>query len=162
AVQAFLEDQDLTVKVVDRGFDFEVLVKSDCELEEADLARLEVGPYFLEVKATTQGEVKMTPTQASHAAVNVDRYALCVIDLRSIPEDELDRAWTADEIEDLSHVVTDIGTYTVETTELIETAKGNEVGIRNDAALRYGVPAGIWDITFSLRNWVDSIAPVLS
>jgi hypothetical protein len=162
AVQALLESRGLEVNVIDRGFDFEVLVKSDGELEEADLARLEIGPYFMEVKATTQGEVKMTPTQASHAAVNVERYALCVIDLRAIPEDELDRVWAAEDIEDLSHVVTNIGTYTIETTELIETAKGNEVGIRNESALRYGVPTAIWDMSFSLSKWVDSIVQVLS
>jgi hypothetical protein len=161
AVQASLEGHGLTVNVVDCGFDFEVLLNSDCELEEADLARLEIGPYFMEVKATTHGEVKMTPTQASHAAVNVERYALCVIDLRTIPEDELDRIWAADEIENLSHVVTNIGTYTIETTELIETAKGNEVGIRNESALRYGVPTAIWDISFSLQDWVESIAEAL-
>ena len=161
AVQASLEGHGLTVNVVDCGFDFEVLLNSDCELEEADLARLEIGPYFMEVKATTQGEVKMTPTQASHAALNVERYALCVIDLRAIPEDELDRVWAADEIENLSHVVTNIGTYTIETTELIETAKGNEVGIRNESALRYGVPTAIWNIPFSLQDWVESIVEIL-
>jgi len=161
AVKALLESHNLEVNVVDCGFDFEVLVKTDRELEEADLARLEIGPYYMEVKATTQGEVKMTPTQASYAACNVDRYALCVIDLRAIPEDELDQVWSIADIEALSHVVTNIGTYTIETTELIETAKGNEVGIRNEMALRYGVPTAIWEISFSLKNWVDSIVQVL-
>lgn len=158
AVRMALESHGLEVKVIDRGFDFEVLVKNDREIEEADLAMLEIGPYFLEVKATTQGEVKMTPAQAAHAAQNTDRYALCVIDLRSIPESELDQDWELADIEALSHIVTNIGTYTSETTELIEAAKGNEVGIRNESALRYGVPTAVWDIPFSISGWVDSIA----
>src|SRR6266446_1136936 len=158
AVRMALESHGLEVKVIDRGFDFEVLVKNDSEIDEADLAMLEIGPYFLEVKATTQGEVKMTPAQAAHAAQNTDRYALCVIDLRSIPESELDQDWELADIDVLSHIVTNIGTYTSETTELIEAAKGNEVGIRNESALRYGVPTAVWDITLSISGWVDSIA----
>lgn len=158
AVKLALEGHGLEVKVIDRGFDFEVLINENGAIEEADLAKLEIGPYFLEVKATTQGEVKMTPAQASHAAQNIERYALCVIDLRSMSESELDQDWESADIDTLSHIVTNIGTYTSDTTELIEAARGNEVGIRNESALRYGVPTAVWDIALSISGWVDSIA----
>jgi hypothetical protein len=52
AVQLALENYGLKLKLVDRGFDYEV---TDYVIENV-ATRLEVGPYLLEIKATTTGQ----------------------------------------------------------------------------------------------------------
>jgi len=76
----------------------------------------------------------MTLPQAAHATANAERYALCVIDLRGVPCEDLDRTWDAEDVEVRSHVVPDIGGRVCETKELVDEARSNDVGIRNDAA----------------------------
>ena len=158
AVKSAVESHGLEAKLVDRGFDYEVFIKQGGDIEEADIARMEIGSHFLEVKATTQGEIRMTPAQAAVAAGKADRYILCVVDLRGIPLHELDRDWKAEEVEAVSHVVTDIGTYVRDTKELVDAAKASEVGIRNDTVLRYGVPVDIWNTDIRISGWVASMA----
>ena len=46
--------------------------------------RFTVGPYLLEVKATTTGQARLTPLQAETASKKPDDYLLCVVDLRLI------------------------------------------------------------------------------
>jgi hypothetical protein len=40
--------------------------------------------YFLEVKATTTGEVRLTPARAQTASEQLDRLILCVVALRDV------------------------------------------------------------------------------
>jgi hypothetical protein len=156
AVGAALELRHLRVKLVDRGFDFEVTLG-----EEAGF-RFEVGPFLVEVKTTTSGEVRMTPTQAETASNESRRYFLCVIDLRSVAPARLDGPWAAIDIEPFARVIGDIGLQTKVTYDLVGMAKANEVGIRNEKALRYAVPVEIWERGSSISDWIDQIANTLT
>jgi hypothetical protein len=81
---------------------------------------------------------------------------LCVVDLRGLPEEELDGEWTVEEIEELANIRADIGDRVKETCELVETAR-TTVAIRNDAALRYEVPISMWENGSSITEWVETI-----
>jgi hypothetical protein len=157
AVQEALEARNLKVKVVDIGGDFEVVIQQGGGIDEASLAQLEIRDFIVEVKATTQGEARMTPTQAVNAAAKPERYVLCVVDLRNVPEIDLDKDWTARRVEPLMRLMPNIGPYVQDTTDLIEAARNCEVRIRNDAALRYGVPAKVWETGIPLDDWLISI-----
>jgi hypothetical protein len=156
AVKVALESYGLKLKLVDRGFDYEVTEETDDVFEDAS-TKFEVGPYLLEIKATTTGQARLTPTQAEMASEEVSRYVLCVVDLRDVPEEELDREWTTDRIEELANLKADIGESVKDTCELVESARTNSVAIRNDAALRYEVPPSIWEAGTSITEWVDMI-----
>jgi hypothetical protein len=153
AVKLALENYGLKLKLIDRGFDYEV---TDDEIEDV-ATTVEVGPYLLEIKATTTGQARLTPTQAGTASEEVLSYVLCVVDLRDVPEEELDGEWTAERIEELAIISFDLGSSVKETCELVETARTNDVAIRNDAALRYEVPVSIWEDGVSITKWVEMI-----
>jgi len=72
AIKEALEGHGLTVTLVDRGYDYEVALPSTGETLEDVGVRFEVGPYFVEVKATASGPVRLTPTQAETAADRAD------------------------------------------------------------------------------------------
>lgn len=152
AVAECLVTYHLKPELIDRGFDYEVTL-------EDGAMRFEVGSYLFEIKATTSGEVRLTPTQASTASTEAHRYVLCVVDLRTVPPDRLTQPWTACDIEQLSKLVGDIGNRTKDTCELVTSARSNEVGIRNDQALRYGVPVKVWETGCSIREWVGRVMP---
>jgi hypothetical protein len=156
AVKLALEKYGLKLKLVDRGFDYEVSDSSEDVMEDA-ATKLEVGPYLLEIKATTKGQARLTPTQAETASEEASRYVLCVVDLRDVPAEELDGEWTTERIEELAKISCEIGASVQETCELVETARTNDVAIRNDAALRYEVPVSIWEAGTSITDWVDTI-----
>jgi hypothetical protein len=156
AVQLALENYGLKLKLVDRGFDYEVTDSTDDVIEDV-ATTVEVGPYLLEIKATTKGQARLTPTQAETASEEASRYVLCVVDLRDVPEEELDGEWTAERIEELANISSDIGASVKETCELVEIARTNDVAIRNDAALRYEVPLSIWEAGISIAKWVEMI-----
>jgi hypothetical protein len=157
AVQEALEARNLKVDVVDVGGDFEVVIQQGGTIDDSSLARLEIRDYVVEVKATTHGEARMTPTQAENAAGKPERYVLCVVDLRNVPENDLDKDWTAQRVEPLIRLMPDIGLYVRDTTDLIKAARHCDVKIRNDAALRYGVPAAVWETGLSLDDWLISL-----
>ena len=104
----------------------------------------------------------MTPTQAETASNESDRYFLCVIDLRSVARERLDGPWAAIDIEPFARVIGDIGSQAKVTYDLVGIAKANEVGIRNEKALRYAVPVEIWERGSSISNWIDQIANTLA
>ena len=147
AIGAALERQDLRVKLVDRGFDYEVALRSDDVLEDAG-GVFEVGPYLVEVKATTTGHARLTPMQAATASQTPGRYVLCVVDLRQVSEVDLERNWTADRVDPLARLVSDIGGRVGETYECVEVARTLDVGIRNESALRYEVPPEILGVRY--------------
>jgi hypothetical protein len=157
AIKSAMESYGLEVKLVDRGFDFEVTLSTDDVLEEA-ATRFQVGPYLLEVKATTKGEARLTPLQAQTAPEKPFRYVLCVVDLRKLPEEDLDKEWTSVRVESLAKIVPDIGGKVKETCLLVEAARSRSVAIRNESALRYEVPVSVWESGISITSWVAEIS----
>ncbi|MGQ0659228.1 MAG: sacsin N-terminal ATP-binding-like domain-containing protein [Chromatiales bacterium] len=150
AIKLALEAQNLTVKVVDVGYDFDV---SCADLDDA-ASRFEVGSYFVEVKATTQGDAKLTPKQAATASQRAERYVLCVVDLRGIAEERLDEPWSIEDMLLLARLVPQVGALVQGTWELVEEARTNEVALRNENALRYAVRPEVWEKGCSIREWV--------
>jgi hypothetical protein len=152
AIKAALESHGLTVTVAYVGYDFDV---SCGDLDDA-ASTLEVGAYFVEVKATTQGDAKLTPKQAETASERADRYVLCVVDLRGIPEERLDEPWSIEDVSSLARLVPQIGARVKGTWKLVEEARTSEVPLRNDSALRYAVPPEVWQEGCSIREWVGA------
>lgn len=158
AIKEALESYGLTVELVDRGFDYEVTLPTANEILEDAAARFEVGPYFVEVKATASGPARLTPTQAETAASRKSRYVLCVVDLRDLDDERLDADWTGADVEPLASMLGDIGERVFDTCVLVRRARESAVGIRNEAALRYEVPARAWEAGVSISEWVAAIS----
>lgn len=143
------------VKVVDKGYDYAVY------LESGDLsyvaAHFEVGPYYVEVKATTDGVVRLTSTQAEVASANREQFVLCVVDLRGVTPDRLAEEWTAEHVMPIAYFVSDIGAKVASTTGFVESAKLTDIPIRNESALRYAVSPEIWETDGVLiEEWLRS------
>jgi hypothetical protein len=156
AIKRCLEEKGLSLKLVDCGFDYEVYLEGDNLLEAATL-RLELADYLLEVKATTTGEVRLSPKQAETASVSTDRFILCVVDLRGISHERMESDWTAADVEPRTKFVLGVGKLAIQPHTFVEAAKGCEVGIRNDNALRYGVPVSIWESGLSASDWIAQL-----
>lgn len=152
AVAKTLSAIGLNVRLVDRGYDFEV---SYSNVGDASY-QFEVETFLVEVKATTTDRVRMTPKQASTAASCTDRYVLCVVDLRGLPEERLGQPWSTDDVMQLAKLTIDVGNNVRPTWQLIEQARGGTVRISGDESLRYEVPADIWESGCSIRYWVQS------
>ena len=158
AVKQALEALGMRVKLIDYGFDYEVSLPMAGETLEDAAVRFEVGPYFVEVKATSTGPARLTPAQAETAAETASHYVLCVVDLRGVPEERLDQAWRGEDIEPLASMVTDIGERVLDTCVLVQRARDSAVGIRNERALRYEVPPETWTTGISIADWVASLS----
>ena len=159
AVGAALRRHDLRVKLVDRGFDYEVALSTGDVTHDFG-SKFEIGPYLVEVKATTTGEARLTPLQAATASENHSTYVLCVVDLR---DEAVERTsdWTADRVEPLAKLVADIGGRVEETYHQVESARALDVSIRNESALRYEVSPQIWETGVSIADWVEAIRTTL-
>jgi hypothetical protein len=155
AIKAALENHGLRVDVVDHGYDFDV---SYDDIDDAS-SRLDVGSYLVEVKATTQGDAKLTPKQAEVASSTPDRFVLCVVDLRGIPIERLDQPWKPEDVSPLVHLVPQIGLRIQGTWQLVESARTRQVGVRNERALRYAVPPAAWDGGYAISDWVGVAFP---
>ena len=83
AVKKAVEALGLRLELVDWGYDYEVF-------PDGASFTFEVGSYFLEVKATTSRDVRLTPTQANKAWHEPERFVLCVVDLYG---QEIKEAW---------------------------------------------------------------------
>ncbi len=160
AIQSYLTERGLAVTVVDRGYDLDVEVP-DVPLIDAGTHGCSVGPYFVEVKATTTGEVRLTPAQATVASKN-DEFVLCVVDLRGCEPARLGQQWAAADVEPLAHIATGLRESINETHELVEAATEQEIAIRNEGLLRYGVPTAVWQKGKPIASWVEEIVPTLS
>lgn len=154
AVRSALEAYNLKLTLIDYGFDYEVSAE---DVIEDSASRFGVGPYLLEIKATTTGKGRLTPTQAQTASANAGRFVLCVVDLRNVPESRLDEGWEPSDVEPLARVVSDLGGSIGETYLLVDAARDREVGIRNDSALRYEVSEEIWEKGVTIQLWVSKI-----
>jgi hypothetical protein len=160
AIQSYLTDRGLTVKVIDRGYDLDVEAPDDVPLIEAGTHQLSAGPYRVEVKATTTGEVRLTPAQAKVASQD-DDFVLCVVDLRGCEPVRLAETWTAADIEPYARMVTGLRQSVSETHDLVEAATEQQIAIRYEGKLRYGVPTTIWERGTQINSWVAEIAPNL-
>jgi hypothetical protein len=161
AIEQALKNHGLNADFVDRGFDFEVTWDSDASLEELAM-RFLVGSYLVEVKATTIGDACLTPTQASTASDQSDRYVLCVVDLRGVSEERLDQEWNATDVEPIAKLVPTIGEDVYSTFSLVELARDNDVGLRNEGALRYRVPPAVWEKGVSIAAWAADVSTKLT
>jgi hypothetical protein len=157
AVGRIIEAHGLTVELVDRGFDFKVTLP---DVLEAASYRFEVGGHLVEVKTTSLGPVGLTPLQARTAADHVANYALCVVDLRGVPDERLDEDWQPEEVTPLAKILANIGGRVTDTCSLIDRARESDVAIRNDAALRYEVTPDTWTEGVSIEEWVLAITTV--
>ncbi len=145
-----IEDHGLNLKLVDRGFDYEVF-----PLEDATFS-FGVGSYLLEVKATTTGDVRLTPLQAENASQFRDRFVLCVIDLRG---KSIADSWYPSEIKPFAKIVSEIGYKTIEVYEEVDslTDASKPIRLRNEQQLRYGVSERLWEGGMSIDDWVQSL-----
>lgn len=162
AIGTALEREGLHVELVDEGFDYEVALTNGDVVEDVGIP-FQVGPYLVEVKATTTGQARLTPLQAKTASQKPERYVLCVVDLRQVSKADLAREWTAERVEPLARLVSDIGNRVGETYEWVGEARTFDVSIRNESALRYEVPPRIWGKKRgrSIGDWVKKIKAVV-
>ena len=151
-----IEEYGPNLVLEDRGFDYEVFPGSlNCSLDDASFS-FKVGSYYLEVKATTTGDVRLTPLQAQTASESPRRFVLCVIDLRDAPARE---SWDPMALKPYVRFVSDIGDEVVDVYESVDslTEAGQPVRLRNEKQLRYGVSESLWRIGISIDEWVDSL-----
>jgi hypothetical protein len=155
-VRKYMEDRGLKLKLIDHDYDYDVkLPDGDPLLDGAH--RLEVGSWMMEVKATTSGDVRMTPAQAERASAEPDRYLLCVVDLRDLPDDDRRGPWTPEIVEPRARIFPQIGIAVAPTCDLVTEAVDSVVGIRNEKVLRYAVPPSVWEAGQPLKAWIDSL-----
>ncbi|WP_375743710.1 hypothetical protein NR800_37500 [Corallococcus interemptor] len=152
ALRTALQERGFVLELVDRGFDYEMRLGEKL-LEDASYY-LGLERLLLEVKATTSGEVRLTPTQAATASRTPD-YVLCVVDLRGMATERLAGPWTPEEVAAHSRFVNTISGSVASTWELVERAQAEHVPIRNEAALRFGVAAELWQSGHTLSAWCD-------
>lgn len=163
AVATALRRRGLEVTLVDRGFDYEVDLPSDDVYHDARSA-FELGPYLVEVKATTTGQARLTPKQAETCAGERNRYVLCVVDLRQMDEVnalDFEGDWISDRVENLAKLVPAIGDQVGDTYRCVELATNLEVCIRNERALRYEVAPDIWEKGLTIDDWVSRVMGTL-
>ena len=156
AVKSAMETYNLDLRLVDHGFDYEVTIPDDVLGDVSQ--RFDVGPYLLEVKATTTGQVRLTPTQAKTASSESDRYVLCVVDLRSVHDDQLAAEWSGPTVEPLANIVPDIGSRIRGTYSLVAAASTKTIAVRNESALRYEVPSEVWETGTSICEWISGVS----
>lgn len=159
-IERCLQDRGLHLTLVDCGYDYDLFVE-DVSSTDAGTHHFRLADYLLEVKATTTGEVRLTPAQAQMASANLERFVLCVVDLRDHALDALQSEWSAADVAPRARVVAGIGQMVSEPHALVVHAKGCQVGLRNEAALRYGVPVAVWETGLSLVNWVEKFGLAL-
>ena len=142
--------RDLKLDLIDRGYDYKV-----SSLDDA-VFRFEVGTYFLEIKASTTGDVRLTPLQAQTASKYPKRFVLCVIDLRG---HEVKQSWTPAEVKPFAKIVTGVGNNVVEVYDEVDalTTAGKPVRLRNEQQLRYGIAVDVWEDGISIDEWVQSL-----
>lgn len=152
AIRLALEERNLEVRVVDVGYDFDVSYRDLDDLA----SECEVGSYFVEVKATTQGDARLTPKQAEVASQRSDRYVLCVVDLRGVPDERLDQQWGASDVLAITRLLPQVGRLVQGTWELVEKARVSEIKLRNESALRYAVRPDAWEGGLSIADWIST------
>ncbi len=157
AIKSAMESYKLDLELVDHGFDYKITASTDNVMDDLS-KRFQVGPYLLEVKATTMGQARLTPLQAETASKEPDNYVLCVVDLRSFEDEDFAIEWSASIVEPLAKMVPDIGSRVEGTYSLVEDAKSRSIAVRNESALRYEVPSTVWETGISISEWVSTVS----
>ena len=157
AIKSAMETYNLDLELVDHGYDYKITVPTGSVFADAS-QRFSVGPYLLEVKATTTGQARLTPLQAETASEEPDNYVLCVVDLRSFGDEDLAGDWSASFVEPLAKIVPDIGSRVEGTYSLVEAARTRSIAVRNESALRYEVPSSVWEAGISIAEWVAAVS----
>lgn len=129
AIEGYLDERGLHPEFIDRGYDYDLFLEAPAL--DAGTHHFELADYLLEVKATTTGEVRLTPAQAQTASEQLDRFILCVVDLRGLAPEKLEGDWIPADVEPRARILVQIGSLAGESHDLVEQAKGCEVGIRN-------------------------------
>lgn len=151
SVKLALERLGLDVKIIDRGYDFLITDEEDPE----DLsAPFEVGKYKVEVKATTTGEPRLTPLQATTAVEDPESFVLCVVDLRNFEGDAHKVDWIITDVSPHCRMISGQSLPIDETLAFVRNAEGSDVPIRNATALRYAVRPDLWANGLDLDQWV--------
>lgn len=159
AIQQYLKAHQIHTELIDCGYDYDVYV--DLPSLDAGNHEFKLADYMLEVKATTTGEVRLTPAQALTASDDPDHFILCVVDLRGITHEEMEAEWTATAVEPKTRIITGIGSLVNQPHGLVLQATQCQIGLRNDASLRYGVPVPVWSAGIPIADWVQQVKPSL-
>ena len=140
----------MRLELVDWGYDYEVF-------PDGASFTFEVGSYFLEVKATTTRDVRLTPTQANKAWREPERFVLCVVDLYG---QQIKEHWEPADIVPWAKMVTRIGGEFEEIHKGVTgfSDTGKPVYLRNEEMLRYGVSVDLWSQGVSIAEWVHSLS----
>ncbi len=154
AVRSCLEAHGIVLDLVDHGFDYEVI---DADIEAFGRHGFKVSGLLIEVKATTADEVSLTPLQAKTAGEQEDRFVLCVVPFKRIPELSDDRSPLIAHVREHARIVVGIGAKVKSTTTLIDVAICNEVSLRNEHQLRYTIPRLTWTGGATIAAWVESL-----
>lgn len=156
-MKAALEVYDLSVDEIDHGFDYLVTNVNVREGEAEDIsAFFEVGKYKVEVKTTTTGEVRLTPLQAATSATDHDEFVLCVVDLRSFPDDIDTVDWSAQDVSMYCRFLPGTALPVGDTLTIVRSAEASTIPARNTTALRYGVRPDLWEGGLGLDAWVEA------
>jgi hypothetical protein len=159
AVQAYLEDRGMEVTVVDHGYDFDLQLPGDPTLEDGTHHLECDGRIKLEVKATRQSSVKLTPEQVRTARRKGKCFALCVVDLRDVGDQRIWDEWSAGEIVPYARIIQSVGSElegpsrTIE--ELSESTDTVSIGRSNE--LRYRVHSPYWKNGQEIEAWVSDL-----
>lgn len=156
SVKQALERLGLQVEFIDRGYDYHVTTVSVREEDAEDLsASFEFGGYKVEVKTTTTGEARLTPLQAETAVNEPRSFVLCVVDLRDFDGDVHQVDWTTTDVSARCRFVSGQTLPIDATLTSVRNARGSDVPIRNETALRYAVRPDLWQWGLDLDRWVQ-------
>lgn len=156
AIRECLDARGIKLDLIDDGYDFDVFVGEIPTIEDGT-HRFRAGDMLLEIKATTSGEVRLTPRQAETAIEEPKRFVLCVVDLRGISAQRMESDWSAADVAGRTLFLTGVGTEVNKPHQLVRAAAGTNVRIKNEGALRYGVPPELWASGDKLDAWVATI-----
>lgn len=156
AVQAYLEDRGIEVAVDDHGYDFDLRLPGDPTLEDGTHHLECDGRIKLEVKATRQSSVKLTPEQVRTARQEGKCFALCVVDLRDVGGQQIWDEWSADEIVPHARIIRSVGSELEGPSRTIEelSESTDTVSIGRSDELRYKVHAPYWENGQKIEAWV--------
>jgi len=148
--QAFGEGHGLAVKRFPVGADYTVEPENDYLDDSGREIVLEIGRFYVEIKATTVDHVRLTDVQAGKAAEESERFVLCVVPLAD-PTAPID----ANVIVRQARFVTDIGEKVrplVEGVASLEASKravldeGGPVALEmRGETVRYRVDQEVWE-----------------
>lgn len=85
------------------------------------------------------GSARLTPLQAETASQQANRCVLCVVDLRGVSDDPLEEPWSAEDALGRARMVSGVGLQVMETGNLVDEARKQQVSVHNAPALRSAV-----------------------